>query len=256
MLSDFAPIVHRLPGRTIRIWPVADVHIGAKECDLDGFTSFLKRVEGREDDYLLLVGDLVDNGIRSTSSPTDIYAATMQPEQQIEKAVELLTPVAGKILGAVGGNHERRTTKAVNVDIMSYICSLLHIPELYRPNMAFIRISLQDNGMADRYALMMTHGKTENKKKQFTNIVEGVDACIYAHTHSPSMQFPASRIRFNHRNNISFHEVISMTACSWLKPGGYSLSSLYVPQVAARPQCLELPWTGSNSTKGRIRVIW
>lgn len=40
MISDFTPIVHTLEGRTIRVWAVADVHIGAKECDLDGFKAF------------------------------------------------------------------------------------------------------------------------------------------------------------------------------------------------------------------------
>ena len=255
MIDDFTPIIHRLEGRTIRIWPIADVHIGAKECDLPGFTSFLRRVQADDDSYILLVGDLVDNGIRSASSPTDIYAATLQPEQQIAKAVELLEPVAGKILGAVGGNHERRTTKAVNIDIMSYICSLLHIPELYRPNMAFLRIELSNGNTHDSYAIMMTHGKTANKKKQFTSIVEGVDACIYAHTHTPDIVIP-SRIRFNHRNTISFHEVVSLTACSWLHTGGYGLSGLYLPQAVSRPQCLELEFTGSNNRKGQLRVRW
>lgn len=31
MLDDFTPIIHQLDGRTIKVWAVADVHIGAKE---------------------------------------------------------------------------------------------------------------------------------------------------------------------------------------------------------------------------------
>ena len=41
MLDDFTPIIHELPGRTIKVWAVADVHIGARECDMDGFKRFL-----------------------------------------------------------------------------------------------------------------------------------------------------------------------------------------------------------------------
>ena len=121
--------------------------------------------------------------------------------------------------------------------------------------MAFLRIELSHKRTRDLYALMMTHGKTANKKKQFTSIVEGVDACIFAHTHTPDVVIP-SRIRFNSNNVISFHEVVSLTACSWLHQGGYGLSGLYLPQTVSRPQCLELEYTGSNNRKGQLRVRW
>ena len=97
--------------------------------------------------------------------------------------------------------------------------------------------------------------KSATKKKSFTAIVEGVDACIYAHTHQPDVTLPA-RIRMNNRNVISFHYVVCMTACSWLKSGGYGLSGLYVPQVISRPQCLELEYTSSNNRRGQVRIIW
>ena len=253
MIDDFTPIVHRLPGRTIRVWAVADVHIGSKECDLDGFEKFLKKVASEQDSYIALCGDLINNGIKD--SLTSVYDETVSPQAQIEKAVDLLTPVAGKILGAVGGNHEHRTKRAVDVDVMNYIMCLLKIPELYRQNMAFIRVNLEKGTTKDHYALMLTHGKTANKKKQFVGVVEGVDAVITAHTHTPDVLMPA-RIRFNTSNKVTVHNVISLTACSWLQPGGYSLAGLYLPQTTSRPQCLELPFVNSNDIRGVPRVIW
>lgn len=253
MIDDFTPIIHRLEGRTIRVWPIADVHIGAKECDLDGFESFLTKVKRDNDSYIVLVGDLLNNATKSSVS--NVYEETMPPSAQIDCAVELLYPVSDRILGAVGGNHERRSKKDVDLDPMYAIMCMLRIQELYRPNMAFLRIDLSSGNIADSYAIMMTHGKTANKKKQFTSIVEGVDACVFAHTHTPDVVIP-SRIRFNHRNTISFHEVVSLTACSWLHTGGYELSGLYLPQAVSRPQCLELEYTGSNNRKGQLRVRW
>ena len=61
--NDFTAIVHRLPGRTAKVYAIADVHIGAKECDMDGFARFLKRVERERDSYIVLVGDLIKAGI-------------------------------------------------------------------------------------------------------------------------------------------------------------------------------------------------
>lgn len=256
MLDDFTAIVHHLDGRTIKVWAVGDVHIGAKECDLDGFKSFLRRVSGDPDSYIVILGDLINNGIKSSISDYE----DMSPARQVDVAAELLQTVADKILGCVGGNHERRSVKSVDLDPLYQIMCMLRangesLAHLYRPNMAFIRIVLERGKTKDRYALMITHGKTANKKKQFTNIVEGVDACIYAHTHSPEIMIPG-RIRFNEANKISVHDVISMTACSWLRAGGYGLAGLYLLQSVSRPQALELEFTNSNARNGNIRITW
>lgn len=253
MLDDFQPIIHELPGRTIKVWAVADVHIGAREADIDGFISFLSKIAQDKDSYLVIVGDLLNNATRSSVS--DVYAETMPPHAQVDKAVELLAPVADRILGCVGGNHERRSRKEVDLDPLYEVMCLLRKPELYRPNMAFVRVRLTSGNVRDQYGIMMTHGKSLAKRNKFVSIVEGIDAAIVAHTHTPDVLMP-SRIRFTQQNSVVVKDVVSLTACSWLKPGGYSLSGMYPVQATSRPQCLELEYTGSNNTFGRIRVIW
>lgn len=262
MLDDFTPIVHQLDGRTIRLYPIGDTHIGAKESDLDGINKFVESIKSDDDAYVLILGDILNNGLRSASCPTNPYEETMPPSAQIDYAVRLFQPIADKILGCVGGNHERRSIKEVGLDPLYAVCSMLRrkdgstLQDIYRPNMAFIRFNLSRNGVKDHYAVMITHGKTLNKRKQFSSIVEGIDACIFAHTHTPDVMFAPSRIRFNQRNVVSVHHVISLCACSWLKAGGYSLSGLLTPQITSRPQCLELEFTGSNSRRGQIRIAW
>ena len=253
MMDDFTPIIHRLDGRTIRVWACADAHIGAREADEGALRDFLSRIAQDPDSYLVLVGDLVNNGIKD--SLTNVYHETMPPSAQIDKAVELLEPVKGKILGAVGGNHERRTTKAVDVDICHTILTLLGKGDLYRPNMAFVRIILRKGNTMTRYAIMLTHGKSRAKNEKFPAYIEGIDAAIFAHTHTPDVRMPAS-IRFGTNNKISVHHTVTMTACSWLKAGGYSLSGLYQPPAVSNPQCLELEFANTNNRKGKIRVIW
>lgn len=108
MLSDYEPIIWELPGRTIRVWAVADVHIGA-DTNLEAFRAFLKRVLADDASYIVICGDMLDNAI--TGSVASIYGAS--PFQQVEECAELLRPLAdaGKILGVVGGNHEARTKR-------------------------------------------------------------------------------------------------------------------------------------------------
>lgn len=255
MLDDFTPIIHTLPGRTIKVWAIADVHIGAKEANLSGFSSFLRRIEQDADSYIVLVGDLLNNGLKD--SLTNVYEETMPPHAQVEKAVELLTPVAGKILGCVGGNHELRTKRGVDVDIMAQVMTLLGKPELYRPNMAFIRVRLKNGkkSTSDSYSLLLVHGKTENKKRRLAYAVEGVDAIISGHTHNGIVEKPA-RLVFNERNRVTIKPLVSLTACSWLSYGGYTARGLMLPSATSSPQCLVLEYVNSNDIRGNIHVSW
>lgn len=255
MIDDFVPIIHRLPGRTTRIYPIADVHLGAKECQLEQFRAFLRRVQSETDSYICIVGDLLSNGTKD--SLTNVYEELMPPSSQVDLAVELLTPVKDKILGGVGGNHEFRSVKAVDLDPLYQVFTLLRIPELYRQNMAFLRVSLKaDNASThDTYALMLTHGKTANKRKQFSYAIEGVDAIITGHTHDPSIEKPA-RLVFTKSNRVKVKPLISCVASSWLGVGGYSLRGLMLPKATSDPQSLILEFTGSNETQGQIRVSW
>lgn len=226
------------------------------------FREWIARIAAEPDSYAVLCGDLINNGLRTSSCPTDIYdQAIPQPHAQIEKAVELLQPIADKILASVGGNHELRTNKAVDLDPGLTIAYMLrtsdggNIAHLYRKNMAFVRVILANGNVKSRYALMVTHGKSKRKNDMFTRNIEGIDAAIYGHTHTPDVTRPSS-IRFGTNNKITIHDTVSLTACSWLDPGGYGLRELYQQQAASAPQCLELEFSNTNTRNGDIRVIW
>ncbi|MBO7687667.1 MAG: metallophosphoesterase [Kiritimatiellae bacterium] len=254
MIDDFTPIVHRLRGRPVKVWAVADVHIGARECDLDGFGAFLKRVENDPDSYLVIVGDVLNNGTRD--SLTNVYEETMPPSQQIDVAAGLLEPVKDRILGAVGGNHEYRSVKAVDLDPLFQVFTMLRIPEAYRQNFAFLRVILERGSTKDHYALYLTHGKTANKQRKFAQAaVEGVDAVICGHTHNGSVE-KSARMVFSQRNGISIKPLISLTATSWLQYGGYAARGQLIPSATGDPQALLLDFTGSNNKDGGISVIW
>jgi UDP-2,3-diacylglucosamine pyrophosphatase LpxH len=255
MLSDFTPIIHRLDGRTIRIYCIADVHLGAKECDLPAFKAVLRQIQADSDAYLVIAGDLISNGL--ATSKTNVYEELIPPSAQIDLAVELLTPVKDKILGAVSGNHEFRSKTCADLDPLYTVFCIMGIQALYRQNFAFVRVNLERGKTKDHYALMLIHGKTENKRKQFEYGVEGVDAIISGHVHCGSISKPA-KIVLGART-VKIKPVVSVVAASFLQWGGYASRALYKPTATVtpnNPQYLELEFTGTNARDGNIRVVW
>lgn len=67
-------IARKIPqSETIKVYPVSDVHLGSILHDKDGWQAFCSRVE-REDAYLILGGDLINNNTRNAvGSPFEDY---------------------------------------------------------------------------------------------------------------------------------------------------------------------------------------
>lgn len=252
-MDDFTPVIHELEGRDIKVYGVADVHIGARECDLDGFRAFLKRIEHDPDAYLCLVGDITNNGIKD--SVTNVYEETMPPSAQVELAAELLAPVKDRILGAVGGNHEHRSARAVNYDPMYDVMVRLGIPHLYRQSLCFIRVIMRRSTCHEHYAILLAHGSSDAKRQRFDAVVEGVDATITAHVHKGDVQKPC-RIVFNNRNKVVIRPHVSLVCEPWLKYGGYAARSMLLPHETSNPQHLVLEYVHDNNKRGNIRVVW
>lgn len=253
MISDFTPIVHTLPGRTIKVWAVADVHIGARECDLDGFRAFLSKIAQDADSYLVICGDVLNNCTRSSVS--DIWSETMPPSAQIELSAELLEPVKDRILGCVGGNHERRSVRETDLNPLYDVFVLLGKRELFRENFCFVRVNMQHGNTRNHYGLLLIHGKSTAKRAKFDLAVEGVDAIVGAHLHTPETR-KGGKLVFTKSNRVVVKPFVSLTATSWLQYGGYAASSLLLPQATSDPQCLVLEWSGSNARNGQVRVAW
>ena len=103
----------------LTLYPIADVHWGAAECLEKEFQDYIKKIQNDPTAAVLLGGDLINNGIKS--SVTDCFEEKYTPHQQKKDMIELLAPIKHKIVAGVTGNHEYRTTKESCVDIMDDI---------------------------------------------------------------------------------------------------------------------------------------
>lgn len=241
MLNDFEMIIHRFPNEDITIYPISDVHLGSQECMESEFISFVNMVAETPNVYLILGGDLIDNGVRN--GLTNVFRATMPPSQQKREMANILAPVRDKILCAVSGNHERRSGKDVDNDPTYDIFAKIDKEECYRENMAFVKLQFGDQdgwGVKNpTYTLVVTHGAGGGqltsgavlRGERFGYAIDGMDALIIGHTHKPFVTNPG-KIFIDARNNkvsVKPFKVINMT--SWLKYGDYAAQKMLLPST-------------------------
>lgn len=248
MLGDFELITHELRGgHDITIIPVSDVHLGAAECMEKEFVEFIDRVRQTENVYLTLGGDLLNNATKSSVS--NIYDEVYRPSTAKRMMANILEPVRDRILCAVGGNHERRSSKDVDDDITYDIMAKLDIENLYRENVAFLKIQMgretDGNGNRSRgklrptYCIAVTHGSGGgvltgagvNRNERFGYALDNVDALIVGHTHKPYTTQPGKVYVDLNNNKVSVKPFKVISSTSWLSFGGYAAQKMLLPST-------------------------
>ena len=262
MLHDFDLIEHSFPG-DINIYPIADVHLGAIEHAEPEWQAFLKRVE-QEDAYLILAGDLLNNGVR-TANFANPFDEVLRPREAKRRMVKYLEPIRDRLLCITGGNHEKRSSRDDDQDLTYDICSKLDAEHLYRENIAYMVVSLGQRSGESKpnvsYTFAVSHGTgggvftgaSVNRNERFGNVIDGLDCFIAAHVHKGFITKPA-KICIDARNRcVSVKHYVVISCVSWLNYGGYAAQKLLLPAHTCDPQRLHL----HNSYKNkRITTNW
>ena len=239
MLNDFVMIQRHFPKNDdLRVYFICDVHYGAQEHMDQAWTQFCANVLKDTNAYIILGGDLLNNGTKTSVS--NVYRETVRPMQAKRDMANMLKPLKSKILCAVSGNHERRN-KDVDDDPMYDIMAKLDLEDMYRENMAFLKIQIgnvKNNGLENpTYMLCVTHGAgggalsggVINRNERFGYAIDGADALLVGHSHKPMISSP-SKIVIDSRNNIvSTRPFKVIVGTSWLKSGDYALQKMLLP---------------------------
>lgn len=246
MLPDFHIIQHQFyGGHDITIIPVSDVHLGSPGCMEQEFIKFLQTVKDTPNVYLVLGGDLIDNGTRS--SVTNPFRATMPPSHQKKEMANILTLVRDRILCFIPGNHERRSGKDADDDPVYDIAAKLDLEHLYRENICFVKIQMgvaetkngrrTDGDRRPTYVLSVVHGSgggiltggAVNRNERFGYALDGVDVIIVGHTHKPFTTQPGKIYVDPKNNKVSVRPFKVISSTSWLEYGGYAAQKMLLP---------------------------
>jgi predicted phosphodiesterase len=186
----------------VRIIPLSDVHYGAKAHSEKRFREYLSWIASKPDVFVFLNGDILENAIDGSIGGA-VYESILTPDEQIYGKrdgsalgmIELLRPIAHKILWAHPGNHEWRTKKKTDIDLVKIICRDLRIPYFDEPIYADVLC------WGQRFTFFCHHGKTGSATKggkmnaasRPGEFQEAVDFMVMGHVHD-SMANPITRI--------------------------------------------------------------
>lgn len=264
MENDFTLIVKQFD-KDITIYPISDVHLGSLEHNESEWNKFVEKIKNEPNSYIILAGDLMNNATRSSVS--NVFDDVLRPKEQKKRLIDYLTPIKDKIICAVSGNHERRSGKDADNDPMYDIMCKLDLEDLYRENIAFVKIQLGSpkqvaSRQAKTYTFAVTHGagggiltgSGVNRNERFAYAIDGLDCLIVGHTHKGAVSKPAKIVVDPRNNFVSLKPFTVITSQSWLSYGGYAMQKMLLPATNASAdngQKILLSKIGKN-----LKIVW
>lgn len=223
----------------------ADEHIGDDNCDMERLKARIAYVANTPNAYCIMNGDILDNASRSSIG--DIEAREFNIMGQLDKAVELFTPVKDKVLAITNGNHENRSYRKEGFDISKIVAAQLGIADKYAPAAAIVFLRFGEtsghtHNRPQRYTIYVNHGSGGGRKEgakaiRLADMASIIDADIYihSHTHLP-MVMKQGFFRTDTRNSsVANVTKLFVNTASNLNYGGYGEAQEFKPNSKDTP---------------------
>jgi hypothetical protein len=230
---------------TLELHTFADEHIGDACCDMPRLKARIDYVANTPNAYCILNGDILD--FASRSSIGDIESREFNIMGQLERAVELFTPIKDKVICIDNGNHENRGYRKEGMDISKMIAMQLGLADKYAPAAAIIFLrfgkqSLRHNNRPYLYTIYANHGSGGGRKEgakaiRLADMASIIDADIYIHSHT---HLPMVMKQGFFRTDLKNSTVANVTklfvnTASNLNYGGYGEAQEFKPNSKDTP---------------------
>ena len=230
----------------------ADEHIGDEHSNIKRVIQRIENVKNKPNAYCILNGDIMDNATKTSIG--DTYTQEFNPMQQLEKAVELFSPIKDKILAITHGNHEARTYRKEGIDMSKLIAAQLGLADRYTPTSAliFLRFGEASRGVKETngsgnvrkicYTIYALHGSGGGRKEgakaiRLADMASIIDADIYIHSHTHlGMILKEAFHRIDTSNSaVAIVDKLFVNTASNLDYGGYGEEYEFKPSSKDTP---------------------
>jgi hypothetical protein len=115
------------PGLTeVSVIVLSDLHYGNPYCSIKHFQRTVGFINDNDNCYCFLNGDLCEAVTKASKG--DVYTQKITPQGQRDDVIDMLKPIADKVLGVTTGNHEQRIYNETGVDLTKDIAEALCVP--------------------------------------------------------------------------------------------------------------------------------
>lgn len=230
---------------SIELHTFADEHIGDEHSDIKRLLERIEYVKNTHNAYCVLNGDIMDNATKTSIG--DTYTQVFNPMAQLERAVELFSPIKDKILCITHGNHENRTYKKEGINLSRLIADQLGLADRYTPTSATLFIRFGNGGASTRYRKVcytgyILHGSGGGRKEgakairlaDMASIID-CDFYIHSHTHLPMVMKQAYHRIDTANSAVSLVDKLFVNTAANLKYGGYGEAQEFKPSSKDTP---------------------
>jgi predicted phosphodiesterase len=223
----------------------ADEHIGDELCDLERLKERIKYVAETPNAYCLLNGDILDNATKTSIG--DTYTQEFNPMEQLQKAVEIFSPIKDKCLAVTHGNHENRTYRKEGINLSYLLSAQLGLTDKYSPTSALVFVRFgksKNNGGTSKqcYTVFLLHGSGGGKKEGAKairladlNTIIDADIFVHSHTHLPMIMKQAYHRIDRHNSTVALVDKLFVNTAANLNYGGYGEAGAFKPNSKDTP---------------------
>lgn len=218
-------------------------HIGAEEFDEGGFKRWTTWIRATPHARVLLVGDLFEFALKD--SVGDVFSQKLSPEEQMEWAVEALSPITGQVYGICDGNHEWRVTKDSSIRPGKWVSKCLGVPYFSDgQGVIKVRFGKGENGKPVCYTVYFAHGSSNartpggklNAGWGMAGVLTNADVYISGHSHGHTAD-RGERLVVDPYNNLVRSEKFGVAlAGSFLNYAGYAKQRVMRPLGTGCPR--------------------
>jgi hypothetical protein len=202
--------------KTIELLHITDVQYGHVECQVDRLNEYFDWVLAEPNRFILFGGDMIDAA--NVLSPGQPWENICGPQSQVYQFCELAARVRHRILGYVGGNHERRGLKSFG-DIGLMIAYLLKIP--YSSGQQLVDVHF---GQHRPFKIHLYHGRGAARTKgakvmmlnQLMKDYPGSQLYLVGHLHDCFILPTIVWERIPGRNNVKMQKAVGAMSSSFL----------------------------------------
>lgn len=236
---------HTIRNERAYVVPIGDIHWGHPTvCNnprmIEKLYGYRDWILDTEDAYTICMGDNIENSTRS-SVGSGVYEQIMDPMRQVGEMIEFWRPVAeaGKILGFLDGNHERRTFNVSGIDVSRVMATTLGVPYLEHGGFVVLDVGNQT------YKIHARHGATGStvlpgkmRACEAAALVNDADIYCMGHVHDLAAWVKIYRgVDLGHDHMVELNRHFVLTGHflgyegSYAEMKGYQISKSGAPKI-------------------------